>query len=125
MQNIGLRPSVFQLPHNIQTPRIPLILQIKVVPNAANNKLVGWQNPVFVVRIQAPLRGGLADEKLRRFLAAYLEVPLAAVSLLEGHGRSLKTVKILNADPSRCLLRLGFPEGQEFPSAPGQLPHRL
>ena len=122
---MDLKSSLFQrLPKN-QPSRVPLILQIKVVPNAAHNELVGWQDPVFVVRIQAPLRDGLADEKLCRFLAAYLEVPLAAVSLLEGHGRCHKTVKILNADPSRCLQRLGFPEGQEFPSAPGSLPHRL
>jgi uncharacterized protein len=105
--------------------RVPLILQIKVVPNAAHNELVGWQDPVFVVRIQAPLRDGLADEKLCRFLAAFLEVPLASVSLLEGHGRCHKTVKILNADPSRCLQRLGFPKVEEFTSAHRPLPYRI
>ncbi len=94
-----------------------LILKTKVFANAANTQLVGWQDPVFVVRIQAPLRDGRADEKLCRFLAAFLEVPLASVSIETGHGLSLKTVKIVTADPTRCLKRLGFPEGEEFVSS--------
>ncbi len=94
-----------------------LILKTKVFANAAATQLVGWRDPVFEVRVQAPQRDGRADEKLCRFLAAFLEVPLASVSVETGHGRSLKTVKILNVDPARCLRRLGFPEGEEFVSS--------
>jgi uncharacterized protein YggU (UPF0235/DUF167 family) len=93
-----------------------LLLKIKVIANAASNQLLGWQDPVFVVRIQAPLRDGRADERLCRFLAAYLEVPLSSVLVISGYGLSLKTVKILKADATRCLQRLGFPEGKDFAS---------
>jgi uncharacterized protein YggU (UPF0235/DUF167 family) len=94
-----------------------LILKTKVFANSATTQLVGWQDPVLEVRVQAPLRDGRADEKLCRFLAAFLEVPLASVSIETGYWRSLKTVKIVTADPTRCLRRLGFPESGEFVSS--------
>jgi uncharacterized protein len=85
-------------------------LSIQVRPNASRNELLGWEGDRLVVRIQAPQREGFADKKLRRFLAVYLEVPLASVSLVAGHGTNPKIVEILNTAPSRCLGRLGIPE---------------
>lgn len=93
-------------------------------PNASRNELLGWEGDRLVVRIQAPQREGLANERLRRFLAAYLEVPLDSVSVVAGHGTNPKIVEILKNRP----LPVPIPFGQSqarYPTCSLVTPRRI
>jgi uncharacterized protein len=70
------------------------LLQVKVIPKASENKIVGWEGDHLKIKIHAVPEKGAVNELLCKFLAKTLEIPLSHVTLLKGKTSRLKTVKI-------------------------------
>ena len=61
------------------------VISVRVTPRAARDSLAGWNAAdQLVVRLHAPPVEGQANDALRRFLAAQLDLPLTAVELIAG-----------------------------------------
>ncbi len=61
-----------------------IILSVKVIPKASQNKIVGWEEEFLKIRISAPPDKGAANRELIRFLARELEIPQREVIILKG-----------------------------------------
>ena len=59
-------------------------LQIKVIPHASQNQIVGWENDKLKIRIRAVPENGRANEMLISFLAETLNIPKSLIFLTRG-----------------------------------------
>jgi len=67
---------------------------VRVQPRASRNEIAGkWQDGLKI-RLTAPPVDDRANEALRRFLAASLNVPLSAVRIATGERSRTKRVEI-------------------------------
>jgi len=69
-------------------------LGIKAVPNASRDQIAGWLGDDLKVRVQSPPEDGRANKRLCHFLAAQLDLPKGAVSVVSGQSSQHKTVEI-------------------------------
>lgn len=72
-----------------------VILSIKVVPRAAKNAIMGWENDELKVRLHAVPEKGEANEELIAFLAKSWKLPKSSLSLHSGKTSRHKKVLIL------------------------------
>jgi uncharacterized protein YggU (UPF0235/DUF167 family) len=86
-------------------------ISVKVIPNSQRNQLLGWSAGCLKVRIQAPPGDQPLASRLERFLAAYLEIPLGAVTVVSGFGKLTKTVEITGLTAEKIATKLGIPHG--------------
>lgn len=70
------------------------IIQVKVIPNASQNKIEGWKEDVLRVRIRAVPEKGKANEALIAFLAEELGLPKSAIQIISGQSARIKRVAI-------------------------------
>jgi uncharacterized protein len=70
---------------------------VRVQPRASRSELAGEWQGALRVRLAAPPVEGRANDALRRFLAASLNVPLAAVTIARGERSRNKRVEISGA----------------------------
>lgn len=90
-------------------PRAPLpscTLEIKAVPNAPRNAVVGWLGDALKVKVHAPALEGRANEELCEFLADELDLPRRAVTLLRGDKSRQKVVRLEGLDLAEAKRRL-------------------
>lgn len=90
-------------------PRAPLpscTLEIKAVPNAPRNAVVGWLGDALKVKVHAPALEGRANEELCEFLADELGLPRRAVTLLRGDKSRQKVVRLEGLDLVEAKRRL-------------------
>jgi hypothetical protein len=69
-------------------------MEIKAVPNAPRNEVVGWLGEALKVKVHAPPVEGKANRELCSFLAAELKLPKRSVRLVQGDGSARKLVEI-------------------------------
>ncbi|MES1168675.1 MAG: DUF167 domain-containing protein [Oleiharenicola lentus] len=81
-------------------------LELKIIPNAPANEVVGWLGAALKVKVHAPALEGRANDELLDFLAEKLGVPRRSVSLLRGDKSRLKIVQIDGLDPTAVHQRL-------------------
>lgn len=81
-------------------------LELKVVPRASRNEIVGWLGGRLKVRVAAVPERGRANEALEDFLADALEVPRRAVRVVAGASTSRKLVEIGGLTRAELLRRL-------------------
>jgi uncharacterized protein (TIGR00251 family) len=82
-------------------------LDIRAVPNAPGNAVVGWMDGALKVKVQAPALEGRANDELCEFLADVLGVPRRAVTLLRGDKSRRKVVRIAGLGLDEVRRRLG------------------
>ena len=70
------------------------IIQVKVIPNAAQNKIEGWQENILRIRIRAVPEKGKANETLIAYLAEKLDISKSSISLISGQSARIKRVAI-------------------------------
>jgi uncharacterized protein (TIGR00251 family) len=70
------------------------ILPVKVSPNASRSEVTGWLEDTLKIRLKAPPVDGKANTELCRFLAASLDLPKNAVTLISGTSTRQKRVRI-------------------------------
>ncbi len=69
-------------------------LSVRVVPQASQNKIVGFRDGVLRVKIAAPPVDGKANEELCRFLGKSFDLPPSAIRILGGQTSKKKTLEI-------------------------------
>ena len=73
-------------------------LELKIIPNAPRNEVVGWLGAALKVKIHAPALEGRANDALLDFLAEYLDLPRRSISLVRGDKSRQKIVRIEGLD---------------------------
>jgi uncharacterized protein len=81
-------------------------LELKIIPNAPRNEVVGWLGAALKVKIHAPALEGRANDELLAFLAETLGVPRRTVTLLRGDKSRQKVVQITDLDAATVRQRL-------------------
>jgi len=82
-------------------------LEVRVVPTASHNQVVGLVQGAWRIRVAAPPVAGRANAELIAFLARVLGLPRRQVCLLRGHTSRSKTVSIAGLSPDAVAARLG------------------
>lgn len=83
-------------------------LRLRVQPRASRDEVAGVAGDAIRVRLTAPPVEGEANEALVRFLAARLEVPRSAVTLISGHAARTKVVEVAGLSTDLAGRRLGL-----------------
>src|SRR6185436_19572051 len=69
-------------------------LLLKVVPRSAQNKIVGVENGLLKLRIQAPPAEGAANEVVIRFLSDCLGRARTTIEIVKGQRSRHKTIRL-------------------------------
>jgi len=79
------------------------MLEVKVVPGARRDVLVGWLGEALKVRVSAPPEKGKANAAVVRLLARELGVAPERIEIVSGHGSPRKRLAIegLHSDELR------------------------
>jgi hypothetical protein len=70
---------------------------VRVQPRASRNEIDGEWQGALRIRLNVPPVEGRANEALKRFLAAHLNVPVGAVRIASGERSRLKRVEVEGA----------------------------
>lgn len=70
------------------------IIRVKVIPNAAQNKIEGWKEGILRVRIRAIAEKGKANEALIAYLAEKLHLSKSSLHLISGQTSRMKRIGI-------------------------------
>lgn len=81
-------------------------LELKTIPNAPRNEVVGWLGAALKVKVHAPALEGRANDELLGFLAEKLGLPRRAVTLLRGDKSRQKIVRVTGLDLAAVKARL-------------------
>ena len=79
-------------------------LELKIIPNAPRNEIVGWLGAAL--KVHAPALEGRANDELLAFLAETLGVPRRTVTLLRGDKSRQKLVQFDGLDANELKTRL-------------------
>jgi uncharacterized protein (TIGR00251 family) len=82
------------------------VIDVKVVPRAAGDEIVGWLDGALKVRIQAPPEDGRANRALEELLAEALGLKKNAVTVAAGRSSARKRVEVLGLDRDEIVRRL-------------------
>ena len=91
-------------------------LNIKVVPGASRDQIVGWLGDALKIKVTAPPEKGKANEAVATLLAKTLGVRRDTIAIVSGHGSPAKTVDIALMDDAAIKTAL---------TAAGHHPRRL
>jgi uncharacterized protein (TIGR00251 family) len=69
---------------NLKVLKEGILLPVKVIPRAAKNAIVGWENEELKVRLNAVPEKGEANEALIAFLAKSWKLPKSSFSIHSG-----------------------------------------
>jgi uncharacterized protein len=83
-------------------------LNLRVQPRASRDEIAGIAGDAIRVRLTAPPVAGAANDALLRFLAARLEIPRSALTLVSGHTARTKVVALNGVSAEEVGRRLGF-----------------
>ncbi len=82
------------------------ILAVKVIPNASRDEITGWLGDALKIKLRAAPLEGRANAALCVFLAAALDLPKGAVTVLSGKTYRLKQVRLDGLTPPQLQARL-------------------
>jgi uncharacterized protein (TIGR00251 family) len=95
------------MPARPESVPLACTLELKIIPNAPRNAIVGWLGSALKVKVHAPALEGRANVELLEFLADRLGVPRRNVSLLRGDKSRLKVARVTGLDLAGVHRRLG------------------
>ena len=81
-------------------------LELKTIPNAPRDEIVGWLGDALKVKVHAPALEGRANDALLEFLADRLAVPRRCVTLVRGDKSRHKVVRIAGLSLAAVKTRL-------------------
>ena len=81
-------------------------LDLKVIPRASKDRVVGWVGDRLKVTVTAPPERGKANEAVTALLAATLDLPTSRIRIVSGLASPLKTAEFQGVDERRILTRL-------------------
>lgn len=69
-------------------------LELKTIPNAPRDEIVGWLGEALKVKVHAPALEGRANDALLKFLAEKLGRPRRTITLIRGDKSRHKVVRV-------------------------------
>ena len=90
----------------IQSTADGVVISIRLIPRAAKPGLAGTRGDAVLVRVQAPPVDGAANAELIAVMAAALEVPVRAVSIVAGPRSRTKRLRVSGIDLATASERL-------------------
>lgn len=75
-----------------------IVIQVKAVPGASRDEVVGWLGDQLKVRVSAPPEGGKANKAICKLLANELGVKPAAATVTHGMSSPVKSIAIVGVD---------------------------
>ena len=83
------------------------VLEVKIVPNASRNEVIGWlEGGVLKVKVQAPPEGGRANKALIGLLAGELGLPKNRVTIQSGETSRHKRIAVAGLSKAEVLAKL-------------------
>jgi hypothetical protein len=73
-----------------------MYLKVKVIPNASNNEIVGWEGDFLKIRIQGVAEKGKANNSLISYLSKLFKIPKSSISIVKGEVSRFKTLEIIS-----------------------------
>jgi uncharacterized protein (TIGR00251 family) len=83
-----------------------ILITIRVIPRAGRSEIAGTRAGAFLVRLNAPPVDGAANAELIRVLAAVLDVPKRAITIVTGERSRNKRVRVAGLDVETAEARL-------------------
>lgn len=77
-----------------------LRLRLRVQPRSARTRVVGWHGDAIKVQVSAPPVDEAANRAVVDLLAEWLDLPRAAVRLVQGHTGREKVCEVACEDPA-------------------------
>ena len=81
-------------------------LNIKVVPGAKKNRVVGKYGDAIKVQVSAPPEDGKANDAVVELLAKALGVGVRQIAIVRGHTQPRKTVEVTGMDQAAAEQKL-------------------
>ena len=81
-------------------------LNVKVVPGASRDRVVGRYGDGIKVQVSAPPEGGRANQAVVAVIAMALGIKPQQVSIVKGHTQPRKVIDIAGVDAADVLARL-------------------
>ena len=88
------------------------VLTIRVIPRARRSGIDGLRGDAILVRLQSAPVDGAANAELIDLIAAALDVPKSAVTIVSGEKSRRKRVRVAGLDEATAHARLGSDWGQ-------------
>ncbi len=79
-----------------------ILLPVKVITKAKNNKIIGWQGEFLKIQINTSPVKGKANDQLINLLADYLDLPKKQITIVRGNTTKTKYIDL----PKDSLVRL-------------------
>jgi uncharacterized protein (TIGR00251 family) len=83
-------------------------INVKVIPRAKRDEIVGIENDWVKIRLKAPPVEGKANEALVGFLAKRLGVPKAKVVIVRGETARSKVIRVEGLDERAVMDKMGL-----------------
>jgi uncharacterized protein (TIGR00251 family) len=83
------------------------VLQVKVIPGARRDEIVGFRNGEIVIKVSAPPEKGKANEKVLELLSSCLQIPKSQLILFRGVSSPHKKIRIIGASKDEVLACFG------------------
>ena len=81
-------------------------LQIKVIPNSSQDKIVGWLGARLKVKVRAQPVKGRATLAVLSFLSHQLEIDSGEIEIIRGQGSTNKILEVSSLCESEVLRRI-------------------
>ncbi|GIW41632.1 MAG: UPF0235 protein [Candidatus Binatia bacterium] len=82
-------------------------IEVRVVPGAPRDEIVGWVDGALKVRVAAPPEKGAANRALERLLSRELGLPAARVRIVAGGSSRRKLVEVEGLAADEIRARIG------------------
>ena len=73
---------------------MPVRIQVRVIPNASRDEIVGWQDAVLKIKLQAVPEDGKANKALCRLLAKTTGCHKRGITIVSGEKSRNKVVEM-------------------------------
>ena len=84
-------------------------LLVRVHPGAKRNEMTGTHDGAVKISLTTPPTDGRANDALIAFLAAFLKLPRASITLLTGASSRSKTLRIAGKSAAQIQAALSLP----------------
>lgn len=69
-------------------------INVKIIPNSARNKVVGWHDNYLKIKINASPEKGKANKELISFLADKFNLAKSSIKILKGQTNRIKLIEL-------------------------------
>lgn len=72
-----------------------ITLDVKVVPGASRDRIVGWLGTALKTAVSRPAESGQANQAVCRLIASELKLPVSSVAIVRGLTQPRKTIRLV------------------------------